>query len=217
MSMPRQPEKVLIYHITDVSNLTNIIAAGGLHSDAKMHSDPPQGLPPTIIGYLNIKRRRMYNAKVQCCNDKKVGEFVPFYFCPRSPMLYTINRGNTGRTPGCQSTIVHLVSRLSRAIEHCSDWAISNRNAADSDASFFCGLSGLDQLNWNAIEARIWNNVMSEKMAEFLAADFFPWSIIHHIGVANAAIQIQVENMVASARIKPWIDIQPSWYYEKNE
>lgn len=213
MSASRKPEEVLIYHITDASNLSSIIAAGGIFSDAKMQADPPQGPPPTIIGYTDIKQRRMH-LKVTCCNNKTVGQFVPFYFCPRSPMLYTINMGNTGRAPGCQNTIVHLVSRLDRAIEYCKQWAITDRNAAESGASFFCNLSGLDKINWNAIEARIWKDVRSEKMAEFLAADFFPWSAIHHIGVENDDIRNQVEKMVETARVKPWIDIQPSWYYD---
>lgn len=58
----------------------------------------------------------MTQTRVDCCGGRFVGEFVPFYFCPRSPMLFTVNRGNTGRPLGCQRAIVHLVSTLAAGI-----------------------------------------------------------------------------------------------------
>ena len=109
--MALQPEQVLIYHITDVENLPTILIEGGLHSDAIMAQRNS-----TVIGYAHIKQRRLTEIRVPCCNNRFVGEFVPFYFCPRSPMLYAINQGNTGRPAGCQDTIVHLVSNVGTAV-----------------------------------------------------------------------------------------------------
>jgi len=109
--MALRPTQILIYHITDAENLPNILSDNGLQSDAVMARRNP-----TVIGYNHIKQRRLTQIRVPCCNDRFVGEFVPFYFCPRSPMLFTINRGNTGRPPGCQDTIVHLVSNVGAAV-----------------------------------------------------------------------------------------------------
>src|SRR5436853_5492206 len=105
--MPLRPEDRLLYHITDIANLPAILAEGGLLSDAAMSERDP-----TVIGHNHIKERRLTKIRVPSAENRFVGEFVPFYFCPRSPMLYTINLGNTGREPGCQKTIVHLVSRV---------------------------------------------------------------------------------------------------------
>ena len=80
--MPLPPEQRLIYHITDIDNLPSILAHGGLFSDAVM-----SGRDPTVIGYDHIKRRRVTQIRVPCCGNRFVGEFVPFYLCPRSPML----------------------------------------------------------------------------------------------------------------------------------
>src|SRR5687767_9037365 len=101
------PEEALIYHLTDVANLPDILSEGGLHSDAAMVEKDP-----TVIGYGHIKERRLKQIRVPCCGGRFVGEFVPFYFCPRSPMLFTTNKGATGRPEGCQRTIIHLVSRV---------------------------------------------------------------------------------------------------------
>ena len=94
--MNHRPDQTLIYHITDVDNLPGILAGGGLRSDAAMAQHNP-----AVIGYEHIKQRRMTEIRVDCCGNRFVGEFVPFYFCPRSPMLYTVNIGKTGRAPGC--------------------------------------------------------------------------------------------------------------------
>ena len=105
--MTVDPSKTMIYHITNVGNLPGIIASGGIYSDATMRD---AGLAPTEIGFSSIKARRLGQYRIDCCEWRYVGEFVPFYFCPKSPMLYTINRGNTGHPPGCQKDIVYLVS-----------------------------------------------------------------------------------------------------------
>lgn len=166
--MTRRPEQVLIYHITDVENLPGILAAGGLRSDAAMAAHEP-----TVIGYGHIKQRRMTEIRVDCCGGRFVGEFVPFYFCPRSPMLYAVNQGNAGRQRGCQRSIVHIVSTIGAAISQNRPWAISDGNAGAFHTEFFSDLAVLSQLDWEAIRATQWQGRTHQKSAEFLLADFF--------------------------------------------
>jgi hypothetical protein len=78
--MARDPKQVLIYHITHIDNLPGILKDGGLHSDAAMAARDPK-----LIGYTEIKKRRLNEIHVPCCGYHYVGDFVPFYFCPRSP------------------------------------------------------------------------------------------------------------------------------------
>jgi hypothetical protein len=52
--MPQDPEKILIYHITDVANLPGILVENGLLSDAVMAKRSTE-----IIGYDHIKKRRL--------------------------------------------------------------------------------------------------------------------------------------------------------------
>src|SRR5580658_5263730 len=103
------------------------------------------------IGEVSIKQRRMTQYRVSCCGNRFVGEFVPFYFCPRSPMLYTVNLGNTGRAPGCQSSIVHLVTTVAAALQQNRPFAISDGNAGAGYATFRGDLAALDDpshLRW---------------------------------------------------------------------
>ncbi len=174
--MTPRPDQILIYHITDVRNLPGILAGGGLRSDAAMAQSNP-----AVIGYGHIKQRRMTEIRVDCCGNRFVGEFVPFYFCPRSPMLFSVDRGNTGRPSGCQRTIVHLVSTLAVGMGQNRPWAISDGNAGAFHTAFSSELAALAGLDWAAIRATQWQGKTHQKSAEFLLADFFDWSGCHAV------------------------------------
>ncbi len=206
--MIHRPDQTLIYHITDVENLPGILAGGALRSDAAMalHN-------PAVIGYGHIKQRRMTEIRVNCCGGRFVGEFVPFYFCPRSPMLFTVNRGNTGRPVGCQRTIVHLVSTLATGISQNRPWAISDGNAGAFHAGFSADLAALADLDWAAIRATQWQGRTHEKSAEFLIADFFDWSGFSVVACHNEATAQKVQNMLLQSAHRPAVKIEPQWYY----
>jgi len=206
--MSHQPEHVLIYHITDVANLPGILAEGGLHSDVAMAQRNP-----TVIGYTHIKERRMKQIRVACCGGRLVGEFVPFYYCPRSPMLYVINQGNTGLPSGCQRSIVHLVSTVAVGIGLDRAWAISDGNAGAAYPSFFADVKALAGLDWAAIRATDWHGKTSQKMAEFLVADFFPWTGFHAVGCHDSGVAKQVQDLLNSQHHRPAVTVEPGWYY----
>jgi hypothetical protein len=64
-----------------------------------------------------------------------VGECVPFYFCPRSVMLYMFHMRNHRDIEyrGGQEPILHLMADLRRAVEWAGQnglrWAFTNSNA----------------------------------------------------------------------------------------
>lgn len=206
--MPNNPEQVLIYHITDVANLPDILSDGALYSDAVMAKRTPE-----IIGYSHIKERRLKELHVPCCQWRKVGEFVPFYFCPRSPMLFTINKGNAGRPPGCQRDIVHLVSTMAAGIATGQAWAISSGNAGASHTTFAANLEALNALDWEAIRATQWAGKQHQKAAEFLVADSFPWAAMQLIGCQNSTTADKVRALLSNVAQTPPVEIKRNWYY----
>lgn len=208
--MAIDPSRTSIFHITDVSNLPDILQSGHIFSDAQLQRFHEA---PTVIGMPHIKQRRLTELTIACCGDRYVGEFVPFYYCPRSPMLYTINLGNTGRDAGCQKSIVHLVSTVTQGMSLGRAWAISDGNAGARHTSFANQASALDRLDWSTINNRLWQGKTHTKHSEFLVADYFPWTSISTIGCYNAATAAQVANIIASNRHQPAVQIQPTWYY----
>lgn len=190
--MSIEPDKIAIYHITDVANLPSIIRSGGLKSDCAMAK-----VAHTPIGYAHIKQRRMTEVRIPCRGDRFVGEFVPFYYCPRSPMLYVINKGATDRPAGCQQTIIHLVSTVATAVGTGRQWAISDGNAGAAYPSFYDDMKkGFAAIDWEAVRATDWRGKTSQKSAEFLIADRFPWSAIHSIGCHNSKVAEDIQGIL---------------------
>ena len=89
MSTP--PPNPKIYHIVHLDRLPSILDDGFLFSDATMNGRMASG---TVIGMPKIKLRRLNNFLTSQLG-LRVGECVPFYFCPRSVMLYLLYRGDS--------------------------------------------------------------------------------------------------------------------------
>lgn len=216
--MPGVPENPKIYHITHLQNLAQIIETGKLWSDAKRIE---LGLNCEIVGMSAIKKRRLEDLPVKCHPATMVGEYVPFYFCPRSIMLFILDMGNhidvTYR--GGQARIIHLEADLKETVEWANSrerqWAFSDCNAGAHYAMFFNTLGKLNKINWEAVEATDFRHpaVKEGKQAEFLIFKSFPWKLIDRIGVINTAIQEQVGNILSSATHKPIVSIERTWYF----
>lgn len=206
-----------IYHITHVDNLASIVAAGELWSDAVRIR---RGVDYANVGLAEIKEERLHARPVRCHSGTMVGEYVPFYFCPRSIMLYLLHRGNRqGVTyQGGQQPIVHLVADMERVVEwanaHDVRWAFSNRNAGAAYADFFKTLAQLDQINWDAVSATDFRDAVTKdgKQAEFLLYERFPWSLIDRVGVMDDDIAQQVKTVLGAGVARPVVEIRPQWY-----
>lgn len=212
------PRPTPTYHITDISNLPSILQTGGLLSDHRLAlaNNGQSGQGYTQIGYGHIKHRRMHEILVDCAPQQPpVGAFVPFYYCPRSVMLFTINNGRTGRPQGCQSSILHLVTSVDTLIRLGQVWAISDGNAGTYHTSFFNDVAALDDLDWNAINATYWSGKTHQKAAEFLVLNSVPWTAIEMIGCHNEQTALQARQIVSASGVnhRPPVVACPAWYY----
>lgn len=185
------------------------MAEGRLLSDALM-----SGRDHILNGYAHIKARRLTEIGIDCCGGRFVGEFVPFYYCPRSPMLCSLNRGNVpGRPAGCQREIVHLVTDVQRLIDLGGQWAISDINAGSPLADFESDLAALEKLNWGVIKSNTWGgDRLPYKQAEFLVADQVPWTAIKQIGCYSEEVAAQVRGYLGGA-VEPRATVNRGWYY----
>ena len=167
----------------------------------------------------DIKRRRLESLRLTSYPDLLVGSCVPFYFCPRSVMLYVIHRGNhPGVTyQGGQGPIVHLEADLRRAVEWASHqhrrWAITLTNAGSSYFEDRCDLSSLNEIDWKAVHAQDWRSCKETKQAEFLLEHSFPWSLVERIGVLSSIAQQQVVDALGESSYQPPTEVLPEWYY----
>ena len=216
------PTHPKVFHIVHGDRLTSIMKDGGLHCDARMDDRPSAG---TTIGMANIKERRL-RWRVPCHPETCVGDYVPFYFCPRSPMLCAIHRKSTDPDSeselaysGGQEPIVHLEVDLREAVDWAyrtgRRWAFSTGNAAAAGVEFHYDLERLDRIDWNAVEARDWSEseVRKKKQAEFLVFGFVPWRLVSRIGVISDRIRKRVRQIIADSGHEPRVVVERQWYY----
>jgi hypothetical protein len=88
-------------------------------------------------------------------------------------------------------------------------------NAGTRYTQFFNDLQQLDSLDWNAIAATNWKDliVRERKQAEFLVEGSFPWELIERIGVMDKKMEESVANGLSEAAHRPEVVVVGSWYY----
>lgn len=214
----KPPTNPKIYHITHVDNLPSIIGGGYLWSDAALLQKAKGFLN---IGMSRIKKRRLTEIEVYCHQGTFVGEYVPFYFCPRAVMLYLIYRGNSPDITykGGQAPIVHLELDLYSVIKAADasnvPWAFSIGNAGAYYAEFYADLNELHRISWEAVRAQDWRDpkIKEGKQAEHLIFNRVPWHHVSKIGVLNDKIRQQVNTHLSYSTHRPLVSMMPSWYY----
>lgn len=210
------PPNPKIYHIVHVDRLPSILEQGCLWSDREIRN---RNLAGTTIGMNNIKERRLNELKLQSNPTLNVGDCVPFYFCPRSVMLYLISCQNHAdlHYTGGQDAIIHLeadlLSVLNLAQANHLHTAFTKSNAGAYYFEDCSDFSKLGELNWQAIQARDWRDCKEAKQAEFLIEREFPWHLVQRIGVKNDAMYRQVQLSLMGHTHSPTVSVLPQWYY----
>lgn len=205
-----------IYHITHVANLAGIITDGGLWCD-RLRAIRATGA--VSIAHQHIKERRAKRSVLVAAGGT-LADYVPFYFAPRSPMLYTIHRGNVhGYTKG-QQPVVHLVSTVETAVALNKAWAYTDGHAEMTISQFFADLEQLSEVvDWAVMQSQYWNDTVDDndrkrrRQAEFLVHEFFPWHAISRIGVHDNAVRYQVELALQNVNHQPEVVVEAGWYY----
>ena len=216
--MTSTPSAPKIYHITHIDNLASIATSRGLISDANRVA---RGLSCSLVGMSTIKQRRLEEIEVPCHPGTKVGQYVPFYFCPRSIMLYILYRGNHPELSytGGQQPIIHLQADFHTVINWANSnqvpWAFSTGNAGAYITAFFKDPANLSEIDWAAVASRDFRDakVREGKQAEFLMFDVLPWTLIDKIGIINDAIATKVKTVLSQVEHQPAIAVEPSWYF----
>jgi len=211
--VPVQPK---IYHIVHVDRLPSILAEDCLWCDAEVAQRAPPG---TTIGMTDIKQRRLTELTLNSHPELHVGDCVPFYFCPRSVMLYLMHRGNHAQLTyqGGQGPIIHLEADLRAVVAWASQngrrWAYTLSNAGAYYFEDRSDLGTLRELDWDAIQATNWRQCKEGKQAEFLLESSFPWQLVERIGVHSRAIHQRAANTLPTNGHRPPVEIRPEWYY----
>jgi ssDNA thymidine ADP-ribosyltransferase, DarT len=205
-----------VMHFTHLKNLPGILAAGGLSADNKVERGSALLVEAADLDIKDSRRTIQVARPPYGC----VADYVPFYFAPRSPMLYKLAKGSVPTYTDGQDPLIYLVSTVENIAATGQHWLFSDGNCASAVTEIFDDLSVLDTVvDWQIMDDPIWKNTaddpdrMRRRMAEFLVHEHVPLTCISGVAARNEAIRRQVADMLAahSVQLPAWV--RAGWYF----
>jgi hypothetical protein len=141
-------EKTYIYRIIHYRNLPWILDHG-LHCRSSRRQDP---------NFINIGNVELIDKRarrtVPVAPGGHLNDYVSFYFCRHSVMLYNIHTGRVEGVNVRQEEVIHLVSTIERLEAQEMSFLFTNRHAYVANARFFSDRAKLKVLDWPLIKGR---------------------------------------------------------------
>ncbi len=176
-------EKIHIYRITHIQNIPYVLKRGITHKNSKNANPKFVTIGDvSLIHSRNNKVVKVDNGDYENILAPNIilGNYIPFYFGVRMPMLYVIqNGGNFVEKPTPPEQIVYIACSLIRIVKSGVTYFFSDGHATDGLTSFYDS-SMIEHLpkiiNWDAIRAQFWGgnenlNTKRKKQAEFLVGE----------------------------------------------
>ena len=202
--------KIYLFRMTHIENMSHVLQNGITHSTSKNAN--PDFVP---IGDSSlIATRNAFSLN----NGRLLGEYIPFYFGIRMPMLYVVQNGFNMVTPTPAESIVYCVSSVQKAIDLQLDFVFTDGHAVDSFSSQYtiADIDNIDAiLDKNAINAKYWRDENDldrkrRKEAEFLILGDVAIDAILGYFTYNEKAKSRMINFGASASN---VHTKPAFYF----
>jgi hypothetical protein len=157
--------EIKVYRITHIDNIKHILQYGITHSNSQNHNPDYVAIGDiTLIKNRDAKVVSVDNGDFLDMNATTItlGDFIPFYFGIKMPMLYVIQNGGnfvTRSTPA--SKIVYMACSIAKIIKHHEVYYFSDGHATDKLTSFYdkTKITELTEIiDWNAVRASYWGD-----------------------------------------------------------
>jgi len=160
--------KIYLFRMTHIENIPHILQNGITHSTSA-NANP--NFVPIGDSSLIATRNDFF-----LDNGKRLGDYIPFYFGERTPMLYVMQFGFNMVAPTPAENIVYIVSSVQKIIDCQLDFVFTDGHAVDGFSAQYTASDILkvdDILDWEAIKAKYWKaendlDRKRRKEAEFL-------------------------------------------------
>jgi hypothetical protein len=214
--------EIKVYRITHIDNVPHILQNGITHRNSPNHN--PNFVAIGDISLINTRDNKQITVDNGDFHDFDspsitLGNFIPFYFGVKMPMLYVIQNGGNfviKSTPA--SEIVYMVCSVSQLIEKEENYYFSDGHATDNLTTFYdkTRVNNLPEIiDWRAVRESYWGgqdnlNLKRKKQAEFLVSNDIKPNLIFGFGCYND----DAKNKLIALGIKEEkIKVIPSTYY----
>ena len=187
--------KIYLYRMTHIENIPHILESGITHIDS-VNANPDY----TAIGDGSLISRRN---DIILHNGKRLGDYIPFYFGSRMPMLFVIQNGFNNVAPTLPENIVYCVSTVAQIIAHQLNYIFTEGHAVESITVVYESeqIENIEQLvDFNAVRVKYWRNdndldLKRRMEAEFLVGNDIPVQAIVGFVVYNEAARDRLIGM----------------------
>lgn len=194
--------------------------AGILRDGMKTQADVNRDADYVFIGDRQLTHDR-HEYPIPIDGYGNLGDYVPFYFGQRSPMLLNIITGYRGITKRPQTDIVYLCCRLDDLVQADLRFVFTDGHAKNHLTSFFTSVDDLHRVDWPMVKERVWNNTENDldrqrrKQSELLVHKHVSPDLIRAIVVYDEEKRIFVQQLIAEAGHTIPIHINPrnDFYY----
>jgi hypothetical protein len=210
MSKDLNPKKALIFRILHRDNFPAVV------SDGCHCRSAGQGKKYVEIGNEELIAKRLGRA-VPCGPKGTLGDYVPFYFTPYTPMLYNIITGYSGIPKKPVQDIIILISTLYRLRDAKIKFVFSDRHAYLKTALFSDDLADLeDWIIWPVLQARDFRrddlDRFEKYQAEALVHKHVPVDALSGVVCYNDSVRAALQMQADRKGVKLKIVAQPRWY-----
>ncbi len=199
-----------LYRMTHIENVPHILQHGVTHVSSAHANKDYKAIGDGSI----ISTRNHFNLP----NGKRLGDYIPFYFGARMPMLYVIQKGFNGVPTTPAKDIVYCVSSVQEVLKHNLPFVFTNGHAIDCLTDYYeqKDLPNIDKvLDKAAINAIYWRkegdlDLKRRKEAEFLVETDIPTTAIIGWIVYNEKAK---EHLSAMGIPEEKIQVKPDCYF----
>ena len=210
------PDKKPLYRIVHWQNVEYILRHG------LGWSEHPEANPDFVnIGHRQLISDRHTHPIPKLANAGNLGEYIPFYFGPFSPMLLMIKNGTPPVQKRPQEDIVYVISSVKTIQEAGLEYCFTDKQAKRKLANFYREDEHFDKIDWEVVGQRYWNDTpdyqdrQDRKQAEFLVRYHIPVSCINWLAVRTEDRKRYFEAMITDLNlpIQVFIDTNNKLYY----
>ncbi len=206
-----------MYRMTHIDNVPHILRCGIVHKDSVNKN--PDFVPIGDTSLISCRENRV--VRIHSSNKTiTLGDYIPFYFGVRMPMLYVIQKGGN-QVPQQQrpENIVYIAVSLNKIVSQQNTFFFSDGHPTNDLTTFYDSQSIellQEKIDWEAINAKYWSgeeldtDLRRRKQAEFLVKEDVPADFIMGFGCYNPKAKDKLISFGVKEEI---IKIIPQAYY----
>ena len=207
-------QKKYCYRITHINNLP-LLLQNGIVNKHHLNADN---------NYVEIGNPAIIDVRsttpVKISNYGMIGDYVPFYFTPKSIMLFNIVTGYWHpKVPQRNRNEIVVIRCLIADLATLPQWFFTDGQGNDMVSNHYSNLANLSEIDWHSIQKSDFSKSDGDYdrprryQAEFLVHGQIPLTSIESLNVFNNQTREDIIQILSQNNINLAVNIQPQYFF----